>query len=374
MTGNSLEQKTSLFDEHKKLGAKTAPFGGWLMPISYTSVLDEHACVRQRCGVFDVSHMGELRVKGPDATKYLQYLTVNDVTRLKDGSGQYSAILQPTGGMIDDLIVYRLKDDDYLVCVNASNTEKDFRWFAEHVAGFDVRVTNESSQWGQLAVQGPTSAKAVGLLLQDADLDRLLTLDYMAIAEFSVSGARVLIARTGYTGEHGYELYLPVSALVPVWQKLIASRSETGLQPIGLGARDTLRLEACYLLYGNDMDDNVTPLEAGIGWAVRLDTDDFIGRDALLRQKASGVPRTLLAFKLEDPGVPRHGMDVFLGDRKIGVVTSGSVLPTVGGAGGMALVESKVVTVGETFLVDVRGKRKLARALKRPLYLPRVKT
>ncbi len=374
MAESMSDQKTPLYDEHKKLGAKTAPFGGWVMPISYTSVLDEHACVRTRCGIFDVSHMGEIRVRGVDAAKYLQYLTINDISRLQDGTGQYSAILQPSGGMIDDLIIYRLKLDDFLVCVNASNADKDFRWFAEQAKNFNVQVTNESSQWGQLAVQGPASQAAVLELLAVSEHSRLNAMDYMQIAAFDVGGQKCLVARTGYTGEHGYELYLPTTVLVSVWQGFIATKPKTGLQPIGLGARDTLRLEACYLLYGNDMDETVSPLEAGIGWAVRLEAGDFIGRATLQRQKQDGVPRAMIAFKFEDAGVPRHGMDVYIGDRRIGTVTSGSVLPTVGGAGGMALVEAKTAVVGDQIEVDVRGKRKLARVLKRPLYLAKVKS
>lgn len=366
-------KKTPLCEMHQTLKAKMVPFGGWLMPVSYTSVLAEHKAVRETCGIFDVSHMGEVFVRGPGAAAYLQSMTINDIGRLKDGGGQYSAILHANGGMIDDLIIYRLSDQEFLVCVNASNTDKDFNWLRENAQGkAGVTVTNASSEWSQIAVQGPTSMQAVLPLLAPADQAKLKQLDYMQILSVPQFGQKAFIARTGYTGEWGYELYVPNGVATRVWTALMEQQG-TGIQPIGLGARDTLRLEACYLLYGNDMDDAVSPLEAGISWAVRMDAGDFVGKDALLKQKTAGVKRLNFAFKMEGDGIPRHDMEIFVGDTKVGKVTSGSVLPTVGGAGGMALCDPTRVKIGDTVEVDIRGKRKLARLVQKPLYKAKVK-
>lgn len=375
MSSSDTNKKTPLYEFHRSLKAKMIPFGGWLMPVSYSTVLTEHKAVREQCGIFDVSHMGELFVTGREATAFAQKMTVNDVLRLTDGSGQYSALLHPHGGIIDDVIVYRLTGEKYLFCVNASNIEKDFEWL--HAAARDipgVTVTNASPNWSQLAVQGPTSKKAVGALIPQADKALFENLEYMQIMPAKLGGAEALVARTGYTGEWGYELYIPNAAAGPIWQELLAQSGETGLQPIGLGARDTLRLEACYNLYGNDMNDTISPLEAGIGWAVRMDAGEFIGKAALEAQKTQGVPRSLLAFVMEDDGIPRHDMEVFtLHGERLGVVTSGSVLPTVGGAGGLVLIDAGKGRVGDQFHVDIRGKRKLARLTKKPLYKAKTK-
>lgn len=368
-------KKTPLYEVHRSLKAKMIPFGGWLMPVSYSTVLAEHKAVREKCGLFDVSHMGEIFVAGPKAFEFVQKMTVNDVSRLSDNSGQYSALLNTQGGMIDDVILYRLAQDSYLFCVNASNIDKDFNWL--HGASRDfsgVTVANKSSEWSQLAVQGPLSKLAVSRLVIASDAARFDQLDYMQIMKTKLGGHDAFIARTGYTGEWGYELYVANGAAESVWTGLMATHGETGIQPIGLGARDTLRLEACYNLYGNDMNDDVSPLEASIGWAVRLDAGDFVGKAALEAQKTQGVPRTLHAFQMEEDGIPRHGMEIFttLGE-KLGVVTSGSVLPTVGGAGGLALVSSTKARIGDQILVDIRGKRKLARLVKKPLYKAKTK-
>jgi aminomethyltransferase len=350
------------------------PFGGWLMPVSYSTVLQEHKAVREACGLFDVSHMGEVFVTGADAGRFLQSITINDIDRLKDGGGQYSAILHPTGGMIDDLIIYRLKANEYLICVNASNADKDYQWICSQAERFPgVKVTNESAKWSQLAVQGPNSRDAVESLLNGSDKETLGRLAYMQIASLHIAGKAVFVARTGYTGEHGYELYLPNEAAPAVWAALMETQGRTGLSPIGLGARDTLRLEACYLLYGNDMNDSVSPLEAGISWATRLDKGDFIGRAALVAQKEAGLNRLIFAFQMTEDGIPRHDMDVYKDGELVGKVSSGSVLPTVGGAGGMALLNPKKCAVGDTVEVDVRGKRKLARLVQKPLYKAKVK-
>lgn len=365
--------KTSLFEEHVKLGAKIIPFGGWMMPVSYEGVLAEHRTVREACGIFDVSHMGEIRVKGPDAFKYVQWMTINDVNRLGDGNGQYTATLNEQGGFVDDLIAYRLAADEYFLVVNASNTDKDYAWFAKNAARFNVKVTNESEQWSQVAVQGPNAPAAVATMLSPAEKEQLLALKYTGIMRAKLFGVDALVARTGYTGEKGYEIYMPHSIASKVWNAMLATAPQTGMKPIGLGARDTLRLEAGYLLYGNDMNDTVTPLEAGIAWAVRMETDDFIGKSVLARQKAEGLTRHLMCFVMQDSAIPRHDMEVFVGGERVGKVMSGSALPTVGGAGGMALLDPRRVKEGDTVELDVRGKRKAAKIVKRPLYQAKVK-
>lgn len=366
--------KTPLFDAHKALKAKMVPFGGWMMPVSYTSVLAEHKAVREKCGVFDVSHMGEVFVTGPEAGRFLQGITINDIERLTDGTGQYSAILHPNGGMIDDLIIYRLKSNEYLICVNASNTDKDYSWIkkqSERMGG--ASVSNESESFSQLAIQGPNAKAVVETLVGPADKVKFGALPYMGIMQLNFFGKKSYLARTGYTGEHGYELYVPNEVAPMLWTAVIELKDRYGVEPIGLGARDTLRLEACYLLYGNDMNDEVSPLEAGIAWACRLDKGDFVGKQALIKQKEEGLKRNLFAFKMEEDGIPRHDMLVFKGGEEVGKVTSGSVLPTVGGAGGMALLNPRKVQVGDVVEVDVRGKRKLARLVQKPLYKAKVK-
>lgn len=365
-------RKTPLYSMHVQAGAKMVPFGGWLMPVSYSSVLGEHKAVRQACGIFDVSHMGEIRVTGKDAARFLQWLTINDVSRLSAGAGQYSAILNTAGGMIDDLIIYKLGDDEFFICVNASNRQKDFEWIRDKSRDFEVSVTDESDQWAQIAVQGPNSQAAISSLLQADEAQSLKNLSYTHIMKSRLGGEGTLIARTGYTGELGFEIYLPAASAPKVWAALYELAGKHGLVPVGLGARDTLRLESCYLLYGNDMNESVSPLEAGISWATKIDKGDFVGRSALIAQKSSGVKRRMVAFTMTDEGIPRHGMPIFANGRRVGEVTSGSVLPTVGGAGGMALVDSSLAD-GETISVEIRGHHKLAKIVRRPLYAARTK-
>ncbi len=364
-------KKTPLHALHKQLKAKMVPFGGWDMPVQYESVLAEHKYVREHVGIFDVSHMGEIIVEGPGALAYLQGLTVNDVARLEIGHGQYSALPTEDAGFIDDLIIYRVGSERYLLCVNASNIDKDYEWLKKHKGQHKVDVINESPLWSQLAIQGPESEEALMKILAPADQKKVQELAYTHIAEASFHGATGYVARTGYTGEKGYEVYIPNAQAPAVFSELL---EKTNAKPIGLGARDTLRLEACYLLYGNDMDETVSPIEAGIGWAVRFEKGDFLGKKKMEDQKAGKLPaRKIVAFKLEDEGIARHGMDVYAGDKKVGVVTSGSVLPTVEGAGGMALIDKDAAQLGDTLSIDVRGKRKLAKVVKRPLYSAKVK-
>ncbi|MES2745883.1 MAG: glycine cleavage system aminomethyltransferase GcvT [Bdellovibrionota bacterium] len=370
MTAQDIK-KTPLHAFHKQLKAKMVPFGGWDMPVQYESVLAEHKWVREECGIFDVSHMGEILVEGQDALKYLQGITINDVSKLEIGHGQYSALPTEDAGFIDDLIIYRIGDNRYFLCVNASNIEKDFEWLKKHQGAHKVTVTNESPSWSQLAIQGPKSEDVLKVVLSVADQKKVAELPYTNITEASFQGKKGYVARTGYTGEKGYEIYVPNDIATPIFAALLENSIA---KPIGLGARDTLRLEACYLLYGNDMDETVSPIEAGIGWAVRFDKGDFLGKAKMEAQKAGTLEaRKMVAFKLEDEGIARHGMDVYVGDRKVGTVTSGSVLPTLQGAGGMALIAKDAGQIGDAVEIDIRGKRKLARLVKRPLYSAKVK-
>lgn len=365
--------KTTLFETHKALKAKIVPFGGWQMPVSYEGVMAEHKAVREACGIFDVSHMGQIFVSGRDATSFLQRLTMNNIEKLAPGTSQYSAFLNESGGFVDDLIIYKLWDGDYLICVNAANIDKDHAWLMNHRSNAKVTIENKSDEYAQLAVQGPTSLAALSALLSPEDAVALSKLAYTHIMRASFQSKPVFIARTGYTGEKGFEVYLVNELAEAMWNKLLQTEAKTGIKPIGLGARDTLRLEACYLLYGNDMNETVSPLEAGVAWAVKLDCGDFLGRSALEQEKKNGSRRKMVAFKFEEEGIPRSGMEIYAGDKLIGRVTSGSVLPTVGGAGGMALVDAPFAEIGTKLDVDVRGKRKVASVVKRPLYEARVK-
>lgn len=362
--------KTPFYNFHKQLSAKIVDFGGWDMPLSYQSVLKEHQQVRNHCGIFDVSHMGEIFVSGPEAVPFLQLITINDIGQLKVGQGQYTAMCTETGGIVDDLICYRLKDQEYLLCVNASNTEKDFAWIQQQSKPFQqVTIKNESDQWSQIAIQGPESQSMVESLISPTDLPQFKDLAYSEImTAHNRSQAQFYIARTGYTGELGYEIYAPNGQGVQIWQELLERKAV----PIGLGARDTLRLEACFLLYGNDINETITPVEAGISWAIKWDAKDFIGKNALLRQRKEGVLKKVQGFEMIDKAIPRSHMTLSSGDREVGYVTSGSVLPSLNANGGLCYVDSNI-QIGDEILVDVRGNRKRAKIVKRPFYQTKVR-
>ncbi len=364
---------TPLFASHTALGGKMVDFSGWMMPIRYGSVIEEHLHVRSQTGLFDVSHMGEVRVKGKDALAFIQYATINDASKLANGAGQYSATLNEQGGIIDDLIVYRLGDQEFFICVNAANVAKDFNWLKELAKKFDVSVTNESCQWAQVAVQGPTSRQTLLDTLKDPELKKSVEqLSYTHIMEFSFEGSPGYIARTGYTGELGYEIYVAPDKVETLWNNLLKSPVGTP-KPIGLAARDSLRLEACYLLYGQDMNAEVTPLEAGIAWATKLDKANFCGKDALLKQKGS-IPHKLLAFVMDEPGIARSHMSVFWNDTRVGTVTSAGVLPSLGVNGGMVFVDNiEDLKVGSEIYIDIRDQKKRARIVKKPLYTAKTK-
>lgn len=357
-------KKTPLNDLHRELGAKMVDFGGWDMPVQYSGILAEHEAVRERAGLFDVSHMGEVTVTGPDALSYLQRITPNDVSKLSDGRCQYNALLYPTGGFVDDILIYRNVEDDYLVVVNASNSDKDYEWMREQIGDSDVRVENVSDQWAQIAIQGPR-AEAVLSRLTDIDLG---SMKYYRFGRGKVDGVDAIVSRTGYTGEDGFEVYVESGEGARIFRKLLEEGRDEGVLPAGLGARDTLRLEAKMALYGNDIDHTTTPYEADLGWIVRLDKGDFFGRDILEREGAEGPRRKLVGFEMVDRGIARHGYPVVDAGEEVGVVTSGTHSPTLGRAIGLAYVPPEKSAPGSELTVLIRGKETRARVVPTPFY------
>ena len=355
-------KRTPLYDLHRELGAKLIDFGGWEMPVQYTGILEEHKAVRERVGVFDVSHMGEFEVVGPGAEAFLQKLTPNDVGKLADGRIHYSAFLTEQGTFVDDLLVYRRAPASYFLVVNAGNTPKDFAW-ASARAGANVQVADRSDAYALLAVQGPRA----GVLVTRLAAERVTDLPYYGFRQMSVLGAPALVSRTGYTGEDGFEIYLGPEAAPKVCRGLLESGRDLGVLPCGLGARDTLRLEAKMCLYGNDIDETVTPWEADLGWIVKMGKGDFIGRDALARQKEQGVPRKLAGFEMVDRGIARHGYAAATAHGP-GIVTSGTHSPTFGKPIGLALLPSAATEMGTEFEVDIRGRAAAARVVPTPFY------
>ena len=359
--------QTPLFEAHRKLGAKLIDFGGWMMPVSYPAgIVEEHRATRNAIGVFDVSHMGEVHFRGPRAGEAVQRLIANDVAQLSDGGALYTVACHDSGGIVDDLIVYRLASDHYLLVVNASNIAKDFAWFSDHVGSF-CDLSNASAETALIAFQGPAAARALAGLTTAplADLKRMRFL-----REAVLAGRPVTIARTGYTGEDGFEIFSSASDARPLWDALVDAAVARGGKPVGLGARDTLRLEARLPLYGNDLDDETTPLEAGLGWTVKLDAGDFIGHDALARQKAEGVQRKLAGFVMLGRGIARHGYPLLAeaGGPAIGRVTSGSYCPTVDKNVGLGYLPAALAEPGQRLTVDCRGRFVDAEVVKGPFY------
>ena len=358
-------RKTPLNPVHRELGAKMVAFGGWEMPVEYSGLIAEHMAVRGAAGLFDVSHMGELEVEGPGALAFLQRVTSNNVGKLTDGQAQYSALPLPNGAPADDVIVYRRGGERFLLVANAGNVEKDLRWLEEQApAGCAVR--NKSDDYALIALQGPKSPQ----ILQGLTSVDLSALRYYHFAEAEVAAHPVTIARTGYTGEDGFELFVAPDRAADLWRKLLDAGKEAGLVPAGLGARDTLRLEAKMCLYGNDMDETTTLVEAGLGWIVSLDEakGDFVGRGVLEAQKKEGAPRKLVGFEMVDRGIARHGYPVYVGDEPAGSVTSGSYAPFLQKNIGLCYLPTARAGVGTAFHVDIRGRRVAARVVPTPFY------
>ncbi|MBX5482768.1 MAG: glycine cleavage system aminomethyltransferase GcvT [Myxococcaceae bacterium] len=357
-----MPRQTPLNQAHRKLGAKLVDFAGWEMPVQYTGVIAEHEAVRTAAGLFDVSHMGEIEFRGPGALSTANALITNDLARIADGQAVYAGLLNERGGFVDDVVAYRFSPERIFICVNAANREKDFQWMKAHAKG--VAPVDRSDEFAQVAIQGPKAAAIVQRLTR-RDLSAVGTYRF---TEGEVAGTPCIISRTGYTGEDGFELYCPPDRAEALWFALLEEGKAEGLKPAGLGARDSLRTEMKYALYGNDIDDDHTPLEAGLAWIVKLDKDDFVGKAALVQQKAQGVTRKLVGFELTEPGVPRHGYPILHDGQRVGEVTSGTHGPSVKKAIGIGYVPTALAAEGSTFQVEIRGRPVGARVVKTPFY------
>nr|WP_295901472.1 glycine cleavage system aminomethyltransferase GcvT [uncultured Bdellovibrio sp.] len=355
-------KKTPLAETHEKMGARMVDFAGWYMPVQYIGLREEHNNVRTNVGLFDVSHMGEVRVKGPKALETLEWLTTNDVAKLNDGEAQYSLLPNDQGGLVDDIIVYCLKkNEDYLVCVNASNKDKDFAWMTKHNKGADM--TDESDRWGQIAIQGP---KALELC------DRVFGFKVSEMKSFTVKTGqfqnhKIMVATTGYTGEKGCEVFVEAAGTVALWNALLEQGKDLGVMGIGLGARDTLRTEMKYSLYGHEIDDTTNPYEAGLGWVIKPAKKDFMGKAQIVGKKEAGLKQNLVGFKMLEKGIPRQGYSLFSFDNKeIGKVTSGTHSPTLDEPIGIAFIDVAYAKEGTEFLLDIRGRKVKAVVCKTP--------
>jgi aminomethyltransferase len=361
-------RRTPLHAAHVRRGARLIAFGGWDMPVQYTGIVEEHRTVRRAVGCFDVSHMGEFEFRGPGATAALQRLTTNDVAALAVGQVQYSLLCDEAGGIVDDLTLARLGPGEYLMTVNAANVEGDWAWITARLDG-RVEARDASAETGLIAVQGP---RAEALVAELADRD-VAALGYYRVTRGRVAGVPALLSRTGYTGEDGFELYLPAAETERVWEALLATGRRHDVAPIGLGARDTLRLEMKYALYGNDIDRTTSPLEAGLGWVVKPAKGEFVGRSAIEAQRTRGIARRLIGFEMDDRAVARHGYRILHDGEPVGRVTSGSFAPSVERYIGMGYVPVALSPVGTGLEVEIRGRSQRARVAKTPFHPSRVK-
>lgn len=359
-------KRTALNSAHKAAGARMVEFGGWEMPVEYSGIMNEHLAVRERAGLFDVSHMGEIEVRGPKALELLQLVTSNDVSKLKLNQAQYTALMRPEGSAVDDCLVHRLGENRYFICVNAANTDKDFDWMGQHnsYSDFEVELRNVSSDYSQLALQGPASVD----ILANVTRTNLAGIKYYWCCNSTCCGVEGLLARTGYTGEDGFEFYFPPSESEQVWNMLLEAGKPFGLIPAGLGARNTLRLEAAYPLYGHELDERTTLLEAGLGWISKLDKGDFLGREVLARQRQQGVSKKLIGFEMIDRGIARDGYAVWVDGKSLGRVTSGSYAPFLKKNIGLAYVPPDLAETGREIQIEIRGNLAAARQVPLPFY------
>ncbi|MDB5056480.1 MAG: glycine cleavage system protein [Bacilli bacterium] len=357
-------KQTPLFPIYAKYGAKTIDFGGWDLPVQFSGIQKEHDAVRTQAGLFDVAHMGEVLITGEGALNFLQHVTTNDVSKLQLNQAQYSLMCYPDGGVVDDLLVYKLSEDQYMLVINASNIDKDIAWLRKHLP-HDAALQNISDETALLALQGPLSEQI---------LQRLTTLDLSSLQGFYfaqnvlVGNVTTLVSRTGYTGEDGFELYLRSKDAIVLWELLLLEGQAEGLIPTGLGARDTLRFEARLPLYGQELSATITPIEAGVGFFVKLDKGDFIGREVLDVQKRNGAPRKLVGVEMIERGIPRPHYPVYVGEQQVGEVTTGTQSPTYKTSVGLALIPTANAALGTELHIEIRGKRLLAKVVKTPFY------
>ena len=355
--------RTALYEIHKKLGAKIVEFAGWEMPVQYEGIREEHRAVRESAGLFDVSHMGEVFVTGPEAKAFTQWLTTNDVEAVKEYQAQYTLLCNREGGVVDDVIIYKFSDDKFLFCVNASNTDKDYEWIKAESGGFDVSVDNRSREYSQIAIQGPDSGKILGTLLGDG----LTEVRRFRFGIFKWQGIEMIVARTGYTGEDGYEIFLPWDGGPALWESLMKAGREYGIKPCGLGARDTLRIEMAYPLYGHEIDEDINPLEAGLGRYIKLESGDFIGRDVLRKSLEDGLTQKLIGFEMVDRGIPRQGYDIYNEGHLLGSVTSGTLSPSLDKSIGMGYLKSEDAG-RQKVKIEIRGTAREAEVVDFPFY------
>ncbi len=357
-----MARRTSLYNAHVRWGGKIVDFAGWDLPVQFKGLVEEHQAVRQRAGIFDVSHMGEIVFEGPGALESANELITQDLNQIVDGQAVYSPLTNERAGFVDDVIAYRFSPEKILFCVNGANVEKDFAWMYEKARILKPR--NESDDWSQVAVQGPKAIETIQKLTS-FDLSKV---PFFYFAEMEIAGRKVIFARTGYTGEDGCEIFVRHGDAEHLWESVLEAGKPVDLLPCGLGARDTLRLEAKLSLYGNDIDDDHTPLEALLGWTVKLDKSYFIGKDVLVKQKAEGVQRKLIGFVLTGRGIPRHGYPILKDGQKVGEVTSGTMSPTLNLPIGIGYVPTALAAVDSTFDIEIRGKPVPAKVVKTPFY------
>lgn len=358
-------KKTALFNVHKKYGGKLIEFAGWSLPVEYESLISEHEAVRNSAGIFDVSHMGEVEVIGKDAVSFIQKLITNNIDCLKDNQVIYTLMCYPDGGVVDDLLVYKLNNEQFMLVINASNVEKDFEWMLSNIKDFDISLINISNDISEVALQGP-KAQQILQKLTDTNLDDIKFFYFKE--DVDISGVKCLVSRTGYTGEDGFEIYTSNLYIEKIWESILEIGRAYGLKPAGLGCRDTLRFEAALPLYGNEISKDITPLEAGLGYFVKLNKGDFIGKGALESQKLNGLSRKLVGFEMKDRGIPRHNYDVYKDDKKIGFVTTGYFSPTLKKNIGLALIDSNCAELGTEISIMIRNKACKAEIINKKFY------
>ena len=358
-------KKTPLFNTHNEYGGKMVEFGGWAMPIQYSGIISEHEAVRGAAGLFDVSHMGEVDIKGTEAFEFVQNLVANDVAVLNDNQILYTFMCYTNGGIVDDLLVYKFSDEHFYLVINAGNIDKDFQWMLNNKGLYNVEITNISGDVAEVAIQGPKAQKILQKIT-DTDLDGIKF--FYCKRDVLVDGIKCLISRTGYTGEDGFEIYTSNDKIESLWHKLLEIGKEDGLLPAGLGCRDTLRFEASLPLYGNEITQDITPLEAGLGFFVKLQKPNFIGKEALVKQKEEGLKRKLVGFEMKERGIPRHGYEVRALGEKIGVVTTGYLSPTLKKNIGLALIDAKYCELGTEIEIVIRDKSLKAEVVSKKFY------